>query len=99
MLASTTKDIKYQLRESYIRRDEAGARLAVTRHALQDAEETVRLLTKRYENSLATMAELLDAQTALNQIRANLVETAADYDLAGGRVYYMAGTFVKEMLK
>ena len=99
MLASTTKDIKYQLRESYIRRDEAGARLDVTRHALQDAEETVRLLTKRYENSLATMAELLDAQTALNQIRANLVETAADYDLAGGRVYYMAGTFVKEMLK
>lgn len=99
MLAATTKDIKYQLRESHIRRDEAGARLNVTRHALQDAEETVRLLTKRYENSLATMVELLDAQTALNQIRANLVETAADYDLAGGRVYYMTGTFVKEMLK
>jgi outer membrane protein len=99
MLENATKDVRYQLKESYVRRDEAGKRLEVTRHAVQDAEETVRLLTKRYENSLATMVELLDAQTALNQIRANLVETEAGYALAGGRVYYMTGTFVKEMLK
>lgn len=99
MLESATKDVRYQLKESYIRRDEAGKRLEVARHALQDAEETVRLLTKRYENSLATLVELLDAQTALNQSRANLVETEAGYALAGGRVYYVTGTFVKEMLK
>ncbi len=99
MLESTTKDVKYQLKESYVRREESGKRLEVTRHALLDAEETVRLLIKRYENSLATMVELLDAQTALDQTRANLVETEAGYALAGGRVYYMTGTFVKEMLK
>jgi outer membrane protein TolC len=99
MLESATKDVRYQLKESYIRRDEAGKRLEVSRHALLDAEETVRLLTKRYENSLATLVELLDAQTALNQSRANLVETAAGYALAGGQVYHMTGTFVKEMFK
>lgn len=99
MLESTTKDVRYQVKESYVRRNEAGKRLEVARHALLDAEETVRLLIKRYENSLATMVELLDAQTALDQTRANLVETEAGYALAGGRVYYMTGTFVKEMLK
>ncbi len=99
MLESATKDVKYQLKESYLRCEEAGKRLEVARHALQDAEETVRLLAKRFENSLATMAELLDAQTALNQTRANLVENEAGFALAGGRVYYMTGTFVKEMLK
>ena len=99
MLESNSKNIKYQLKESYIRHDEAGKQLEVARHALQDAEETVRLLTKRYENSLATLVELLDAQTALNQSRANLVETEAGYSLAGGQIYYMTGTFVKEMLK
>lgn len=99
MLESATKDVQYQLKESYIRRDEAGKRLEVARHALLDAEETVRLLGKRYENSLATMAELLDAQTALNQVRANLVDAEAGFSLAGGRVYSMTGTFVKEMLK
>jgi len=99
MLESATKDVRYQLRESYVRRHEMGKRLEVTRHSVLDAEETVRLLTKRFENSLATMVELLDAQTALNQARANLVEAEAGYALAGGRIYYMTGTFVKEMLK
>lgn len=99
MLESTKKDVRYQLRESYVRREEVGKRLEVARHSLLDAEETVRLLSRRYENSLATMVDLLDAQTALNQARANLVETEAGYALAGGRIYYMTGTFVKEMLK
>lgn len=99
MLEATTKDVRYQLKESYLRREEAAKRLEVAGHALQDAEETVRLLTKRYENSLSTMVELLDAQTALNQTRANLVETEAGYALAGGRIYFMTGTFVEEMLK
>ncbi|MFZ2949129.1 MAG: TolC family protein, partial [Desulfuromonadaceae bacterium] len=99
MLESATQDVRYQLRESYVRRHEMGKRLEVARHSVLDAEETVRLLTKRFENSLATMVELLDAQTALNQARANLVEAEAGYALAGGRIYYMTGTFVKEMLK
>jgi outer membrane protein TolC len=99
MLESTTRDVRFQLKESYLRRDEAGKHLEVAGHAVLDAEETVRLLTKRYENSLATMVELLDAQTALDQARSNLVETGAGYALAGGRVHYMSGTFVKEMLK
>lgn len=99
MLDSETKEVRYQLKESYLRREEAGKLLEVARHAVQDAGETVRLLAKRYENSLATMVELLDAQTALNQTRASLVEAEAGYAVAGGRVYYMTGTFVKEMLK
>lgn len=99
MLAASTKDVRYQLKESYIRRDEAAKRREVVGHALKDAEETVRLLTRRYENSLATMVELLDAQTALNQVRADLAEAEAGYALAGGYVYYMTGTFVKELLK
>lgn len=99
MLESATKDVRYQLKESYVRRDEAAKRLEVTRHSVADAEETVRLLTKRYENSLSTMVELLDAQTALNRTRSSLVDAEADYALAGGRVYYMTGTFVKEILK
>ncbi len=99
MLEAATKEVRYQLKESYIRREEIGKRLEVTRHSVLDAEETVRLLTTRYENSLATMLELLDAQTALNQSRANLVEAEAGYALAGGRIYSVTGTFVKEMLK
>ena len=99
ILENRSKDVRYQLKESYMRLDETAKRLEVARHALLGAEEAVRLITKRFENSLATMVELLDAQTALNQTRANLVETEAGYALAGGRVHYAAGIFLKEMLK
>jgi outer membrane protein TolC len=98
-LESVTKDVRYQVRESYIRRDEAAKRLEVSRNSVLDAEETVRLLSRRFENSLAMMVELLDAQTVLNQARANLVEAEAGHALAGGRVYFMTGRFITEMLK
>jgi outer membrane protein TolC len=99
ILGNSSKEIIFQVRESLLRREEMGKRLEVARHALLDAEESVRLLDKRFENSLATMAELLDAQTALNQARSNLVENETNYALASGRVYYSAGIFLKEMLK
>jgi outer membrane protein TolC len=99
MLANRTRLSSYQVTESTLRYKETGKRLEVARHAVADAEETVRLLSRRFENSLATMAELLDAQTALFQVRAGLVETEANYALAGGRVYYSAGIFLKEIMK
>lgn len=99
MFDNKANEVRYQSKESQLRREEAGKRLEVARHALVDAEETVRLITKRYENSLATMLELLDSQTVLNQARANLVEMETGHALAGGRVYYSSGTFLKEMLK
>jgi outer membrane protein TolC len=98
-LESATKDVRYQVRESYVRRDEAAKRLEVSRNSVLFAEETVRLLSRRFENSLALMVELLDAQTVLNQARANLVDAEAGYALAGGRVYFMTGSFIKEMHK
>ncbi|MEI6208015.1 MAG: TolC family protein [Desulfuromonadales bacterium] len=88
-----------RVRESYLRSEEMGKRLEVAGNTLQDAEETVRLLTRRFENSLATMAELLDAQTALNRTRADLVDSEAHLALARGYVYYSAGIFLKEMTK
>ena len=95
----SAKEIAFQVQESLLRREEMGKRLEVARHALLDAEETVRLLTMRFENSMATMLELLDAQTALDQARASLAATEAGYSLAGGRVFHMTGTFLEEMLK
>lgn len=98
-LEHSAEEIAYQVQESLLRREEMEKRRDVARHALLDAEETVRLLSRRFENSLATMAELLDAQSALNQTRASLAESEANHALAGGQVYYTSGIFLKEMVK
>jgi outer membrane protein len=93
------RETSLRVRESYLRSTEMGKRLDVAKNALQDAEETVRLLTKRFENSLAIMIELLDAQSALNQTRNDLVDSEANYALAKGYIYFTAGTFLREMTK
>jgi outer membrane protein len=98
-LEQSVKEAAYQVQESLLRREEMEKRREVARHALLDAEETVRLLSRRFENSLATMAELLDAHSALNLTRASLVESEANHALAGGQVYYTSGIFLKEMIK
>jgi len=99
LLESRNREVTYQVQESFMRRQESGKRLEVARHAVRDAEETVRLVSKRFENSLSTMVELLDAQTALNQARAAQVNSEADFALAGGKIYFNAGIFLKEILK
>lgn len=90
------EELAYQVTEAYLRREETGKRLEISRHAVLEAAEGLRLVEKRFENSLATLVDLLDAQTSLNRARANLVETEAAYALATAGVYHAAGIFLKE---
>ncbi|KAF0219708.1 MAG: outer membrane efflux [Geobacteraceae bacterium] len=98
-LENYRKEIALQVEEGALRREEAGKRLEVARHALLDAEESVRLISRRFENSLMTMVELLDAQTALNRARAQLVENESSYAQATARLFHAAGIFLKEVYK
>jgi outer membrane protein TolC len=98
-LENYRNEVILQIQESYLRRDEVGKRLEVAGNARQYAEESVRLIGKRFENSIATMVELLDAQAALDKARANLVEVENLYALATARIYYSAGIFLREVLK
>ena len=94
-----TREISLQVKESLLRRDEAAKRLEVARASYLHAEEGVRLISKRFVNSLATMVEVLDAQTALNRARVNMVENETGYALATARIWYAAGVFLKEVMK
>jgi outer membrane protein len=96
-LESYRREVLLQVTESGLNRDEAAKRLDVARHAVQDAEEGVRLVRKRFEGSLATMVELLDAETALTRSRALVVESESDLALATARLYLAAGVFLKEV--
>jgi outer membrane protein TolC len=96
-LEQTRKEVSYQVHEAWLRRIEAEKRREVAHAAVAAAGETVRLLAMRFDNAMATMVELLDAQSALNQARANQVESEAGLMLATGRLYHAAGIFLKEV--
>ncbi len=96
-LEQTRKEISYQVQEAWLRKQEATKHHQVAQAALEAAEEATRILSRRFDNALATMVELLDARTALNQARANLVESEAASSRATGYLYHVTGTFLKEV--
>jgi outer membrane protein TolC len=93
------KEVAIQVEEMRLKREEAMKRLEAASHAVRDSEETVRLISRRFENSISTMVELLDAQTALNSARARLIANESDYALATARLFHATGTFLKEVMK
>lgn len=72
--------IALQVADARRRAMEAEERVSAREFAVQQAEEAQRLIRRRYENGLATIVELLTAQTQLDGARAGLV--AAQYELA-----------------
>lgn len=72
--------IALQVAEARRRALEAEERLAARELAVEQAEEASRIVKRRYENAMATVVELLTAQTQLDRARAEAV--TARHDLA-----------------
>ncbi len=90
-LAALTKEARYGVREAWLRWQEAQAGIAIADRALAAAAEGVRLVRVRYENGLAPMVTLLDAQSALNRARADAARAHAGVASALGELRFRAG--------
>jgi outer membrane protein len=99
LLEEERKEVALQVTESNLRRQEAGLKIDSARAALKAAEEGKRLISLRFQNGLSSMVELLDAESALNRSRANLVEVENAMLAATGNLYFNAGVFLKEVMR
>ena len=90
-LAAMTKEARFRVREAWLRLKEAQAGIAIAESALAAAEEGVRLVRVRYENGLAPMVTLLDAQSALNRARSDAARARAGAATAQGELLFRAG--------
>ncbi|MEW6720311.1 MAG: TolC family protein [Thermodesulfobacteriota bacterium] len=73
---------------------EAMRRVEIARAAEASADEGVRRIRARYENQLGRMIDLLDAQAALNRVRADAVGAENDLRHARARLLYVSGTLL-----
>jgi outer membrane protein TolC len=96
-LAEQQQQVRLQVAESYLNRTLAGRRLEVARQAELEAAESLRLLRKRYENSLALLVEVLDVQSALNRARTQVAEMESEYARATAQLLFVAGVLLKEV--
>ncbi len=92
------KEIRFRVYESYLRVQEAKEKLEVAKNAVKEAEETFRLIRIRYDNNLATMVEILDAEVALFSAKANIVNAETEYIKALGKALHESGIFLKTVL-
>ena len=90
-LAAMTKEARFRVREAWLRLQEAQAGIGIAEGALGAAEEGVRLVRVRYENGLAPMVTLLDAQSALNKARSDAARAHAGAAAALGELLFRAG--------
>ncbi len=96
-LRGMQKEARYRVREAFLRVGEAKENLGIAEGALQTAVEGARLVRVRYENGLAKIVTLLDAQTALNMARSDVVKMRLAYYGSIGELRYRAGTILKDL--
>ncbi|MGQ9498791.1 MAG: TolC family protein [Dissulfurimicrobium sp.] len=76
--ADIDAQVGFEVRQAYFNLITAKKQLDVVSRAVVQAEETLRILKKRYENGLALMVEVLSAETTLKETR--LQEAQARFD-------------------
>lgn len=96
-LAGLREAARFQVNEAYLAVIESRKNKELAASALASAEEGQRLVKVRYENSLATMVELLDAQTSLDMARADVVTREREHELAMIRLGFQSGTIVTDL--
>jgi len=84
----------FQVTRAYLGIEEAGKRVEIARSAAAAAEEGTRLIKARYENQLGRMVDLLDAQSALNAARADLVKAENDLRQSRAELLFASGTLL-----
>ncbi|RJR18813.1 MAG: TolC family protein [Desulfobacteraceae bacterium] len=85
-LKAMKDQIGLQVRQSLLELDEAEKNIPISRKAVEQAEENLRVSQERYKAKVATTTEVLDAQTLLTQARTNYYGALYEHNLARARL-------------
>ena len=76
---------------------ETKKKLDLATSSVISAEEGVRLVEKRYQNSLAPIVSLLDAQVALDKARAEEVAMRGQHHIAVMQLQFVSGRLLRSV--
>jgi outer membrane protein TolC len=74
--------IELQVRQAFLSLQQARERIGVTTEAVDQAEESQRIIHNRYKGGVTTIVEVLDADTALLAARLSALQARYDHNLA-----------------
>ncbi len=91
------KSLNFMVYEAYRSVIESKSQLELARSGVVSAEESRRLIKTRYENSLSRIVDLLDAQTSLDNARANVIQRESQYIENMVRLLYLSDRLIDEV--
>ncbi|MBN2209491.1 MAG: TolC family protein [Candidatus Coatesbacteria bacterium] len=91
-------NVLLEVKQAYLSVDEAQKLISVTKRAIEQAEENVRMSNERYAQSIVTITEVLDAEVLLANARLNYYASLYDYDLALARLLRAMGKRIEDEL-
>lgn len=96
-LSGMKKSVLFKVFDAYLSVDEAAKNVELARASVTSAEEGKRLIEMRYNASLSPIVDLLDAQSNLDNARANLVARENAYQLAVAVLDFESGIILKSL--
>ncbi len=75
------EQIKLEVQNAYLGLKETAERIAVTKGAVQQGEENLRLNEERYKEQVGTATDVIDAQTLLTRVRVNYNNALYDHQV------------------
>ena len=96
-LVSLKNEVSFRVYEASLNTDEARKNAELAASALKTAEEGKRLVELRYQNALAPMVDLLDAQTNLDHQRATYIARTNDHRLARANLSFQGGSLLMDL--
>ncbi|HNW36694.1 MAG TPA: TolC family protein, partial [Candidatus Ozemobacteraceae bacterium] len=88
--------IHLQIREAVTGINNALERIRVSREAIENSAESLRILRDRYSAGLAIMSDLLGAETGLMSHRMNYLKAVYDYSISRARLKMALGELTLE---
>jgi outer membrane protein len=88
--------IRLEVSRNYFNYISANNKIAVHKVAVEQAAENYRIIKNKFNNSLATTTELLDADAALYQARVNLAFAESDAVVAYNKLLEASGSLTNE---
>lgn len=85
-IRQTEAEITLELTTAYNDAKVANERIAVTRTAIEQSEENLRINRDRYQARVGTATDVLDAQTLLTQAKTEHFQALYEYRIASARV-------------
>lgn len=92
MEEQTKSAVELQVRQAYYNLVASTDRIAATSSSVQEAEEGLRIVQKRYETGMTNFVDVLGAESALIRARTDALQAVYDNNIAAAELRLAAGT-------